>query len=83
MIKNLLTTVLVFFIGAFTLVFTAVVGVIMAIVALIAKPFLRLWFKKKVGEYQESNYSASHSASSDTNHGRTIDGEFEDVTARR
>ena len=83
MIRNLLTTVLAFFIGAFTLAFTAVVGVVMALVAIIAKPFVGMWVKKKVSAYQEAaGFSAADENTSSRSQGRTIDGEYEDITAR-
>lgn len=88
--RQLLTGVVTLILGFFTLVFAAVFGLFVSVTALIAKPFVM----KKLRKMQEQQYSQTYQqtafgesstgfGASQSQQGRTIDGDFKDVTDYR
>ncbi|MDO6705878.1 hypothetical protein [Photobacterium sp. 1_MG-2023] len=71
--KNIIAGVIALVIGFFALTFATVMGLTMALVALIAQPFL----KRKLAKQYATFYAGNPEASS--GQGRVIEGEYEPV----
>ncbi|KKD00306.1 MULTISPECIES: hypothetical protein [Photobacterium] len=74
--KNILTGVIALVVGFFALTFAAVMGLTMALIALIAQPFLK---RKLAKEFATFNAAQTDEM---TPKGRVIEGEYEPVQSR-
>ncbi|EAS65930.1 hypothetical protein [Photobacterium angustum] len=89
--KNLLTGFVAVVIGLFTISFAAIMALLMGVVALIAKPFIKRKLASEGVQFEERTFSegfAGRDRKVDTDYRQqsahtVIDGEFEDVTMRK